>query len=92
MEKSDKSFGAMYKESLKFQELELGIYELIDLSKVPYIYKMKGSNICKSKYYPKINNRTLNPKQLLGILRSIIEYANYEMVKNKNAGHITPSS
>lgn len=84
------SSGSMYREAMSFKELESGIYDLIELSNVPDICKIKGSKMYHSRYFMKRNNRSFKPRQLLGILRSIVEHSNFEMVKNKNAGHITP--
>ena len=69
-----------------FKELESGIYELIELSNVPDIVKIKGAKMYHSRYFVKLNARTFKPRQLLGILRGIIEHSNYEMVKNKMSG------
>ena len=82
----------MYKEAEQFRELQSGLYELIELSRVPVKDKLRGSGMASSHYYRSLRERNLNAKQLLGIMRSVIEHSNYEMVMNKNAGHITPSN
>lgn len=79
----------MTREGRKLKELELGIYDLIELSNVPDIVKVKGSKMPHSRYFVKLNARSFKPIQLLGILRAIIEHSNFEVIKNKNAGHIT---
>lgn len=76
-------FGSMFKES-SFHELETGIYELVELSNVPDIVKIKGAKMYHSRYFVKFKNRKMKPRQLIGILRAIIEHSNYEMVKNKS--------
>ncbi len=81
--------GSIHRDGLSFKELEAGIYDLIELSNVPDICKVKGSKMYHSKYFIKLNNRDFKPYQLLGILRSIIEHTNYEMIKCKTFGHIT---
>ncbi|MBW8334843.1 MAG: hypothetical protein K0M40_22695 [Prolixibacteraceae bacterium] len=91
MERSNKSFGAMYKEAEQFRELQSGLHELIELSRVPVKDKLRGSGMASAHYYRCLQERKFNAKQLLGIMRSVIENTNYEMVKNKNSGHITPS-
>lgn len=91
MKNLNRSFGAMYKEAEQFRELQSDLCDLIELSIVPVKDKLRGSGMASSHYYRRLHERKLNAKQLLGIMRSVIEHANYEMVKNKNAGHITPS-
>ena len=86
MENLNQSNGSMYRESQSFKELEIGIYQLIEISNVPDICKIKGAKMYHSRYFVKFQNRKMKPRQLLGILRAIIEHANYEMVKNKMLG------
>lgn len=76
----------MTREGKKLKDLELGIYDLIELSNVPDIVKVKGSKMPHSRYFVKLNARSFKPIQLLGILRGIIEHSNYENVKNKSQG------
>ena len=84
------SSGSIYKEAKSFKEIESGIYNLIELSNVPDICKIKGAKMSHSIYFVRLNSRSFKPRQLLGILRSIIEHSNFELIKHRNAVHITP--
>lgn len=83
---NSQSTGSMHRESQYFKELEIGIYQLIQMSNVPDIVKIKGAKMYHSRYFVRLNARKFRPRQLLGILRAIIEHSNYEFIKNDNAG------
>ena len=77
------TLGKLYKEAEQFRELQSGLSELIELSKVQVKDKLKGSGMASSHYYRSLQERKLTAKQLLCIFRSIIEISNFEIVKNK---------
>lgn len=82
-EPRQRSFGKMYKESLQFRELQEGLIELIELSKITRNDKIKAASCNSSNYYRHLNDKNFSPKHLLGMVKLIVEHANLQIVKNK---------
>jgi hypothetical protein len=78
-----RSFGKMYKESLQFRELQEGLIELIELSRITRNDKMKAASCNPSNYYRHLNDKNFAPKHLLGMIKLIVEHDNLEIAKNK---------
>lgn len=73
-------------ENKQFEELQIGLSELVELSNVPPNEKVKGSGMASGHFYRKLSARSFNAKQLIGIFRAITEHGNITEIKNKTLG------
>lgn len=77
------TFGLMRKQAEQFRELQSELTELIELSKLTRDAKMKAAISSPSNYYRHLNNKSFSAKQLIGMVKLIVEHDNLEIARDK---------
>jgi hypothetical protein len=77
------TFGLMRNQAKQFRELQSDLTELIELSKLTRDAKMKAAISSPSNYYRHLSNKSFSAKQLIGMVKLIVEHDNLEIAKDK---------
>lgn len=83
MENLNQTFGQMRRAALEFRELQSGLSELIELSRLTHKDKVKAAGCRSTHYYRKLKSKNFLTKHLLGMVRFIVEHDNLQIAKNK---------
>lgn len=82
-EREKLTFAFMRNQAEQFRELQSELTELIELSKITRDAKMKAALCSSSNYYRHLGNKSFSAKQLIGMVKLIVEHDNLEIARNK---------